>query len=116
MKAISVSSRSRTLNAILKQARHAPVVLESADGEQFYLSKAGDARAFYVGDSDDFQVEVEMTRKNKAFMQFLDERRREAKGKRGTFIEQVRRDLGLNLPGERRKKRKTKPRSSAAKK
>jgi hypothetical protein len=54
MKTIIVSSRSKTLRALLKQARKNGLVLQSPEGEQFVLSPLGGWRAFYVGNSEDF--------------------------------------------------------------
>ena len=102
---ISVSAKSKTLNDLLKRAKRKPQVLESADGDQFILSKRVDAQSFYVGDSNDFEEEVKMTRKNKKLMKFLAERHAQAKGKKGTPLEAVRRKLGLEQTNGRSKVR-----------
>lgn len=95
MKAVSVSARSKTLNDLLKQARRRALILKLPSGEEFVLARLSEERSFFVGDGDDFDVEIEMTRKNKAFMKFLDERGAEAKKKKGIPSEQVRRNLGI---------------------
>lgn len=46
-------------------------------------SSHNEEKSFFVGDCDDFDVEIEMTRKNKALMKLLDERDAEAKKKKG---------------------------------
>ena len=42
MKTVTVPTRARTLNALLKQAHRRNVVLESADGERFVLASIAD--------------------------------------------------------------------------
>jgi hypothetical protein len=51
-------------------------------------------KVFYIGDDDDFDREVEATRKNERLMEFLDERGKSESGK-GISLEEVRRQLGL---------------------
>jgi hypothetical protein len=92
---IAVSAKSKTLNELLKKAKRRDLILQSPDGEKFLLSRIKGARSFYVGSSNDFAQEVETTRKNKRLMKFLDERRAVAKTKKGTPLEKVRRELGV---------------------
>ncbi len=96
MKTITVSTKSKTLNELLKKAKRSGLILQSADGDKFLLTRIVEAQGFYVGDSDDFEVEVEMTRQNKPLMKFLDKRRAQSKGKKGIPLEEVRRQLGLS--------------------
>jgi len=70
--------------------------LQAPDGNKFLLTRIIETQGFYVGESDDFAVEVEMTRKNKPLMKFLDKRRAQSKGKKGIPLEEVRRQLSLS--------------------
>jgi hypothetical protein len=51
------------LNSVIDMARQEPVLLLTADGQEFFLSLA-----------DDFEREVESLRRSLAFQRFLDER------------------------------------------
>ena len=96
MKAIPVSAKSKTLNELLKKAKRKSLVLQSADGEHFLLTRIiMEERGFYVGENDNFDVEIEATRKNTELMKFLDKRRTQSKGKKRIPLEEVRRQLGL---------------------
>jgi hypothetical protein len=95
MKTIVVSSRSKTLHALLKQARRNGLILQSPEGERFVLTPIGDWQAFDVGDSEDIAEEVKATSQNKELIKFLKER--QTRGKR-IPIKKVRERLGLN-PG-----------------
>ncbi|MGL5060626.1 MAG: hypothetical protein ACRC62_11665, partial [Microcoleus sp.] len=90
MKTIAISRHLKLLNALLQQAREQNLILQSADGEQFVLAKIADAAAvridgdgdvltFDVGESDDFEEEIDLTRQNAELMRFLDERSVEVK-------------------------------------
>lgn len=92
MKTIIVSSRSKTLHTLLKQARKNGIILQSPEGERFVLTPIGDWQAFHVGESEDFAEEVKATSRNKELIKFLAERR--TRGKR-IPIERVRERLGL---------------------
>jgi len=71
----------RSLKEILELASEENIILRTQDGREFVLAEI-----------DDFDREVELTRQNEEFMQFLDERSRERK----TFtLDQVRQQLGL---------------------
>lgn len=105
MKTIAISRHLKLLNALLQQAREQNLILQSADGEQFVLAKIADApavridgdedvRAFDVGDSDDFEEEIGLTRQNAELMRFLDERSAEVKPGSGTSLEEIRQRLG----------------------
>ncbi|CAG0931060.1 hypothetical protein TFLX_01979 [Thermoflexales bacterium] len=68
MKTVTVSARTKTLIELLKQARREGLILRSPDGHEFILAEI-----------DDFDREIELTRKNKKLMKLLDERGRQAK-------------------------------------
>jgi hypothetical protein len=81
MKTIRVSAREKKLNGLLKKALQENLVLRDSDGREFILAEL-----------DDFDREIELTRQNKEFMRFLDERGRE----RATLsLAEVRKKLGL---------------------
>ena len=95
MKAITVSPQSKILNELMKKARRRSLILKSADGEHFVLARVTNLQGFYVGASDNFENEVQTTRKNKRLMKFLDERATKARGQKGVPIAEVRKQLGL---------------------
>lgn len=66
MKTIEVSSRSRTLNALLKRARKQNIILRALDGHEFVLAEI-----------DDFNREIQLTRQHSKLMKLLDRRGRE---------------------------------------
>lgn len=68
MKTIHVSPRSKTLNALIRQAKRDNLILRTADGLEFILAEV-----------DDFDREIELTRKNKKLMEFLDKRAKQTK-------------------------------------
>jgi hypothetical protein len=105
MKPITISRRFRFINQLLQQAREHNLILQSADGEQFVLAKIADtqgisadvnidAQVFTIGDGDDFEEEIALTRQNTALMRFLDERAAPVKPGSGTSLEEIRRRLG----------------------
>jgi hypothetical protein len=63
MKTLTVSGRTKTLIALLKQAQRGGLILRSPDGREFVLAEI-----------DDFNREIELTRKNKTLMKLLDKR------------------------------------------
>jgi hypothetical protein len=93
MKSVSVSSRSKAINELLKQAQAANILLRSSNGEQFILARISDVQSFYVGSSNDFAEEVKATRANKKLMKFLDERGAKAKKGKRTSLASVRKEL-----------------------
>jgi hypothetical protein len=68
MKTIRVSRRSKTLNALLRQAQHSNLILRTADGLEFILAEI-----------DDFDHEIELARQNKELMEFLEQRAKQIK-------------------------------------
>ena len=66
MRTIAVSSRARTLNALLRRARKENIILRALDGHEFVLAEI-----------DDFNREIELTRQNHKLMKLLDQRGRE---------------------------------------
>ncbi len=82
MKTVVISTRAKTLNALLKQAQRGGLILRSPDGREFVLAEI-----------DDFNREIELTRKNKKLMKLLDERGKQTK----TYTAaEVRAKLGLS--------------------
>ena len=101
MNTVIVPRESKTLNNLLKKARNANVLLRSESGEQFVLAKVSSAQSFYVGDSDDFDEEIKMTRANKKLMKFLDQRGEQAKKGNLIPISQIEKKLGLKKRNKR---------------
>lgn len=89
----TITTRSKALNDLLKQARTSNVLVRSSDGEQFILARISDVQAFYVGDSTDFAEEIKTTRANKKLMKFLDERRTKAKNGKRTSLATIRKEI-----------------------
>ena len=81
MKTIRVSKQAKTVNALLKKARQAGVILRAPDGNEFILAEI-----------DDFNREIELTRANKRLMRLLDNR---AKQKATVSLEEAKRRLGI---------------------
>ena len=81
MKSIAVSPRSKTMITLLKRARRGGLILRSPDGYEFILAEI-----------DDFDREIELTRKNKKLMDFLDKRAQQTKT---LTASEVRARLGL---------------------
>lgn len=79
MKTITVSSRAKTLNDVLKKARRNGLILQSAVGERFVLTSIKNWEGFDVGAENNFAQEVKLTVRNKKLMKFLSERRSHAK-------------------------------------
>jgi len=61
MKTIDLANNQLSLDEALRAARGESLLLRCANGEQFVVSLA-----------DDFATEVELLRKNRAFLEFLD--------------------------------------------
>ena len=95
MKTVTVSSRSKALNELLTLAAQDDILLQTTDGTQFVLSRLTEAESFQIGESDELAHELTESRKNDAFMKFLDQRGARAKGRRGTPLAQVRQKLHL---------------------
>ena len=82
MKTVIITTRAKKLNALLKQARRGGLILRSPEGHEFILAEI-----------DDFNREIELTRKNKKLIKLLDERARQTK----TYTAaEVRAKLGLS--------------------
>jgi hypothetical protein len=63
MRTLTISGRTKTLMALLRQAQRGGLILRSPDGHEFVLAEI-----------DDFNREIELTRKNKALKKLLDKR------------------------------------------
>jgi len=86
MKAITIPTRAKTLNELLKKARRKEIVLESADGQRFVLASIQSWEGFEVDEDDDIT-------KNRKLMSHLASRKRG--GKRIPLAE-VKAQLGLS--------------------
>ena len=78
MKTITVPTRAKTLNDVLKKARRNGLILQSANGKRFVLTSIENWKGFNVGAGDDFAEEVKLTTQNKKLMKLLTERRSHA--------------------------------------
>ena len=83
---ITVPPRAKTLNDLLRKARHKEIVLESADGERFVLASIQSWEGFEIGEDDDIT-------RNAKLMSRLASRR--SGGKRIPLAE-VKAQLGLS--------------------
>jgi len=61
MKTVTVPTRAKTLNQLLKKARRTGLILQSADGQRFVLASLEHWAGFEVGAGDDFAREVKLT-------------------------------------------------------
>jgi hypothetical protein len=82
VKTIVISARSRGVTALLREAQSGGLILRAPDGREFVLAEI-----------DDFDREIELTRKNKQLMKLLDERGKQTKTHSSA---QVREKLGLS--------------------
>ena len=88
MKTITISRRARSVHALLRRARRENVILRSPEGDEFILAEV-----------DDFNREIELARRNRALMKFLDARARQTE----TVSSQAARSLlGLAASSTRR--------------
>ena len=81
MKTVTISPRAKTLTTLLERAKRGGLILRSPDGHEFILAEI-----------DDFDREIELTRKNKKLMKLLDERGKQTKTLKAS---EVRAQLGL---------------------
>lgn len=84
MKTITVTSRARTLMSLLKQAFDENLILQTEDGREFLLAEI-----------DNFEREIDLTRQNEEFMQFLDQRGQE---KATISLQEARARFGIEEP------------------
>ena len=63
VKTIELDGNKQDLASLIKLAKEEPILLLTADGEEFIIAPA-----------DDFDLEVESLRRNQDFQRFLDER------------------------------------------
>ncbi len=95
MRIIKISEQPEIFSEIFKLAQTTDLILQLTDGTSFFLAHVTNEQTFFIGDEDDFEQEIILTRQNKALMKFLDERAAKAKGRRGVPIEEVRHRLGI---------------------
>lgn len=81
MKRVTVSSRSKAINDLLKKAQRENLVIRSPEGREFILAEL-----------DRFSREIELTRGNKQLMALLDRRARQTET---VPLEEARARLGL---------------------
>jgi hypothetical protein len=81
MKTMISSGRTKSLITLLKRAQRGGLILRSPDGHEFVLAEI-----------DDFNREIQLTRKNKTLMRLLDKRAAQTKT---IGLDQVEMRLGL---------------------
>lgn len=81
MKTVTISLSARGIRRLLERASEGNLILRAPDGREFILAEI-----------DDFNREIELTRKNKALMKLLASR---SKPKRRIPLAQVRKELGI---------------------
>ncbi len=82
MKTVTISKRSKGINALLKQARRHNLILRSPEGHEFILAEL-----------DDFDREIELTRQNKQLTEMLNQRAKQAKT---VSLKEAKSQLGLD--------------------
>lgn len=71
-----------------------PSLAKIADAPAVRIDGDSDVRAFDVGESDDFEEEISLTRQNAELMNFLDERSAKVEPGSGISLEEIRQRLG----------------------
>ena len=92
MKVITVSPQETFLHHLLTTVLHDGLILQTTEGQRFVLFSLEGWEGFDVGESEDFEQEVEVTGQNTELMAFLAERR--SHGKR-IPLDKVKEELGL---------------------
>jgi hypothetical protein len=82
MKTVNIPTQAKTVTALLKKAQRGGIILRSPEGQEFILAEI-----------DDFNREVDLTRKNKALMKFLDARGKQTKTVKAVDVQK---QLGLD--------------------
>ena len=82
MKTVIISSSARGIRRLLARATEDNLILRAPDGREFILAEI-----------DDFNREIELTRKNKALMKLLASR---SKPKKRVPLAEVRKQLALS--------------------
>ena len=81
MKTVTISPRAKTLTTLLERAKRGGLILRYPDGHEFILAEI-----------DDFNREIELTRKNRQLMKLLEGR---AKQKPTVSLQEAKRQLGI---------------------
>ncbi len=87
MKTIDLDTTKLDLDSVIDLARQEPLLLLTADGQEFLMSLA-----------DDFEKEVESLRQSQTFQRFLDER---SACSRRVPLEDVEAEIEQELSGQR---------------
>lgn len=82
MKTLNVSTKAKSIKALLKKAQRGGLILRSPEGQEFILAEI-----------DDFNREIELTRQNKALMKLLDARGKQIKTVKSA---ELKKQLGLD--------------------
>ncbi len=94
MKIITVSTEETYLHHLLTTVVDDGLILQTSDGHRFMVYSLEGWEGFEVGESDDFEQEVEATGQNTELMALLAER--QSHGKR-IPLEKLKKELGLDI-------------------
>lgn len=75
MNIVSVPAEQTYLFELLKMVSDEGIILQTTDGQQFIVLSLASWHGFDVGDSDDFEQEVQQTAQNTQLLTFLAERK-----------------------------------------
>jgi len=93
MKVVTVTIKEKFLFDLLMSIQTEGLILQTTEGKQFALLSLEEWQGFEIGDSDDFEQEVQATMDNQELLTFLAARR--SGGPRVPLAE-VKKQLGLN--------------------
>lgn len=93
MKVITVSPKEKFLHHLLTIVSDDGLILQTTEGQRFMVCSLEGWEGFDVGESDDFEQEVELTGQNTELMAFLAER--QSHGRR-IPLEKVKEELDLH--------------------
>lgn len=82
MKTVNIPAQAKTVTSLLRKAQKGRLILRSPEGQKFILAEI-----------DDFSRKIELTRRNKALMKFLDARGKQTKTLGSA---EMRKQLGLD--------------------
>ncbi len=85
MKTVTVTPRSKAVQAFLEQAKEQDLLVRTPDGTEFVVSAL----------DDDFAEEVRRTRRNKKLKAFLQERARKARTSELVPLSDIKRRFGI---------------------
>lgn len=94
MKVITVPTEETYLHHLLTAVVDEGLILQTTDGQRFMVSSLTEWEGFEIGESDDFEQEVETTGRNTELMATLAER--QSPGKR-ISLEKLKEELEFDM-------------------